>query len=167
MLQRLPPLLGQRSEVLQNDWTGYYSRYIHRFSPELGMYYDLGRHGLMIKENTTLAEHGFITKWAFTPWTESIDRKVQIGTRIPPEHAPNRVGVQHLLKDVAELEQLRADNIAQFGVADLRYVCALSSNANWHQAVTAWYQMTVADTVYKEADDFCSGHPHGRRRRGF
>ena len=83
-LQRFPSLLGQRSQVLQNDWTGQYSRYIHRFSPDLGMYYGVGRHGFWIKENTTLAEHGFIAKWAFTPWPESIDRKMQIGKRIPP-----------------------------------------------------------------------------------
>ena len=166
-LQRFPSLLGQRSQVLQNDWTGQYSRYIHRFSPDLGMYYDLGRHDLLIKEKTTLAEHGFIAKWAFTPWPESIDRKMQIGKRIPAEHVRSRMGFQHMLKDEAELEQLKTDAVAHYGVADLRYVCGLSSNATWHQAATAWYQTTGADTVYKEAEDFCSGHPQGGRRRGF
>lgn len=72
-----------------------------------------------------------------------------------------------MLKDVAELEQLKTDAVAHYGVADLRYVCGLSSNATWHQAVAAWYQTTAADTVYKEAEDFCSGHPQGGRRPGF
>jgi len=166
-LQRFPALLKQRSQVLQSEWTGEYSRFMHRLSPELGIYYGLGRHALTVKEEATLSSQGFIAEWAYTPWPESIDRKIQIRERIPPQHIKDGWGIQNNLKDVAELEKQRTSAIAQYGVADLRYTCGFSSNAKWHQAVTAWYQMTAADTIYIEADDFCSGHVQGGNRRGF
>jgi len=152
-LQRFPALLKQRSQVLQGEWTRVYSRYMHRLSPELGMYYGLGRHGIRLSENSTLSERGFIAKWAYTPWPESIDRKMQIGKRIPPDHLEKkRWGAQHDLKDVAELQERRRREIAQYGVADLRYTCGFTSR---QQAITALYQVTGANTFYREEADLC------------
>ena len=60
-----------------------YSRIMHSFD---SMEYTEGLHdgaGFPVKR---LSDEGFIAKVAFTPWPETIERKVQIGSRIPKEY---------------------------------------------------------------------------------
>jgi hypothetical protein len=41
------------------------------------------------------SDEGFIAKLAFTPWPETIQRKVQIGSRIPKEYFEKGMATHH------------------------------------------------------------------------
>lgn len=69
----------------------YYSRMIHSFD---SMEYLNGLHRAEFRVDR-FSDEGFIAKFAFTPWPEAIDRKVQIGSRIPQKHYEKGMATHH------------------------------------------------------------------------
>lgn len=70
----------------------YYSRIMHSFD---SMEYYEGLHeGAEFRVNR-FSDEGFIAKFAFTPWPETIDRKRQIGSRIPKKYFENGMATHH------------------------------------------------------------------------
>ena len=58
-----------------------YGRFLHLNS--VGTLYGPGRHQYSLKENSTGTElNGFIVKWLWTPWPESLSRKLKVGETI-------------------------------------------------------------------------------------
>ena len=79
----------------RNVWRNY-GRYLHLNS--LSYKYILGRHvyALELQPNSTGTEmDGFIVKWFWTPWPESVARKLEVGKTIPKDEAEAGVGPQH------------------------------------------------------------------------
>jgi len=89
----------------RNFWRNY-GRFLHLNS--VNYKYLLGRHRYAseLKPNTTGTEmDGFIVKWFWTPWPESVTRKLEVGKTIPKEEAEAGVGPQHtrwVMEDTAK-----------------------------------------------------------------
>ena len=102
-LLRFESLVLQRSAVLSGEWMTPYSRFVHRlrYSPTAPNPYTLGRHGLsqhrvkVDETNVLECGHGWLAKFAYSPWPECLQRKLQIGKRIPKDHLAMGVGFQH------------------------------------------------------------------------
>ena len=113
-LRRFESLVRQRSLAALGEWITGYSRFFHRLrrSASRSNPYSPGRHGLeghrvAINDNTVkVGQHGWIAKFAFTPWPESLARKLQISHRIPESDKVRGLGAQHLwTKDKMEQER--------------------------------------------------------------
>lgn len=70
----------------------YYSRIMHSFD---SMEYKEGLHEGAEFQVNRFSDEGFIAKFAFTPWPETIDRKIQIGSRIPKRYFENGMATHH------------------------------------------------------------------------
>lgn len=148
-LKRFPNLIEQRTQVTRESWINQYSRFLHRL-PRDRNYYHLGRHAIDLDEsNIALSEQGFLAKWKYTPWPESVARKMQIGSRIPKEHLARGWGFQHDLKETKHLFDIRDQDILQHGLADLRCVCDVHGNSTtWTQISQAWYEVANICPIY-------------------
>ena len=110
----------QRSLIILREWITQYSRFVHRLrhSPAAPNPYALGRHGMsqhrvkIDESNVQECAHGWIAKFAYSPWPECLQRKLQIGKRIPKDHLERRMGTQHNTT-VEKLSQERNASIAQ------------------------------------------------------
>ena len=69
-----------------------YSRIMHSFD---SMEYSEGLHHGAEFPVKRFSDEGFIAKLAFTPWPETIQRKVQIGSRIPKEYFEQGMATHH------------------------------------------------------------------------
>lgn len=70
----------------------YYSRIMHSFD---SMEYRVGVHDRINMPVDNFSDEGFIVKFAFTPWPEVIDRKIQIASRIPQELFEKGMATHH------------------------------------------------------------------------
>lgn len=70
----------------------FYSRMIHSFD---SMEYTEGLHEAAKFCVDSFSAEGFIAKFAFTPWPEAIDRKLQIASRIPEEYLDKGWATHH------------------------------------------------------------------------
>lgn len=75
-----------------NPRMNYYGRVIHT-NLQQDYKYGVGRHSLPGAQNWP--NTGFIMKFLWSPWPESLERKKQIGPRIPFKDIQQRAGVQH------------------------------------------------------------------------
>ncbi len=79
------------------DYWTHYSRFMHHNEDRSAYSYTDGRHeikGLKFFKIPMVPE-GFIMKFAFSPWPELKERKLQVGSRIPPEHVKKGFGAHH------------------------------------------------------------------------
>lgn len=153
-LKRFPNLVEQRSQVLREDWVNAYSRFVHQLPKDAKGYYSVGRHS-MPGVPYVLSKQGYIAKWMYTPWPESISRKMQIGPRIPEQHLAQNAGIQHKLSSTDELGEVRDRAMREHGVADLRALCGASIDTKWAQVSNAWYQIANVCPVYKMTGELC------------
>jgi nucleoside-diphosphate-sugar epimerase/SAM-dependent methyltransferase len=146
-LQRFPNLIEQRAQVLREPWLNEYSRFLHRL-PRDRNYYSVGRHALDACESTIAnSEQGFLAKWKYTPWPESVTRKIQFNARIPERHVARGWGWHHN-RNAGQWTEARDQAIREHGVADLRCICGTNTDMRWIQMSQAWCQVTHARPTY-------------------
>ena len=117
-LQRFVPLLQQRSQYGLWADAPQYGRFLHRLD---GAPYSTGRHALGGGIAAPTEPSGFIAKFFFSPWPQSLQRKTQIKARIPVEDTRRGFGVQHM-RDEAAIVKARDETMRIAQLWDLRDV---------------------------------------------
>jgi nucleoside-diphosphate-sugar epimerase/2-polyprenyl-3-methyl-5-hydroxy-6-metoxy-1,4-benzoquinol methylase len=150
-LKRFPNLIEQRTQVTNEPWLNQYSRFLHRLPRDRDGYYSVGRHVLHVdNSNIAISDQGFLAKWKYSPWPESVARKMQIGPRIPKDHLAQGWGFQHDLKSLAHLNETRDQALRQYGVVDLRCISDTNDgDIRWAPIRQAWYQVANVRPLYK------------------
>lgn len=106
-LYTVAPLTHEVFRVNRKDFNAssgvnyFYSRIMHSFDR---LEYGEGLHQSVEFPVQKFSNEGFIAKFSFTPWPEAIDRKVQIGCRIPQEFFEKGWATHH--RDNANVTQL-------------------------------------------------------------
>jgi hypothetical protein len=115
------PLLLQRSQYGMDprksshiQGVTSYSRYMHRLP---SVKYGFGRHD--IDANFVPSPAGFIAKYLWTPWPESLSRKAQIRARLPAFDIAHGFGAQHNT-DSERLKSVRMDVMNSWTKYDFR-----------------------------------------------
>ena len=153
-LLRFESLARQRSLIILREWIHYYSRFVQRlrYSPTAPNPYTLGRHGLTphhVKvDSVTVQEcaHGWIAKFAYSPWPECLQRKLQIGKRIPKEHLALGLGIQHDTT-VEKLAKEREKWLAQS--FELTTASPLADDPRLRMALQALYSVARPPLIFK------------------
>jgi hypothetical protein len=142
-LQRFTSLLKQRSQYLcdinnneEKHADTKSSRFIHRY---IYAPYSIGRHTL---KDTVWQWFpvGFIAKYKYTPWPETMNRRLQILGRIPPTDFAKGLGFHHNINDY-HLREERA-NIQRQPQCDLGSYTAISD------------ELMMIHRVWRETVDF-------------
>ena len=153
-LLRFESLIRQRSLIILREWITQYSRFVHRLrhSPAAPNPYSPGRHGMSqhrVKvDDTNVQEcaHGWIAKFAYSPWPECLQRKLQIGKRIPKDHFERKMGTQH--NTTAEkLAEERNASIAQS--FELTTASLFADAPQLRMALQALYSVTRPALIFK------------------
>lgn len=114
------PLVKQRNRA--NNETSQYHRYIHKNNNTTNDLYVIGRHYVRIPFVDT--PNAFIAKYLFTPWPESIPRKLQIAKRQSQRDVYYQLGLQHqctlesLTNEKIKHDADLAINFFDYGLAD-------------------------------------------------
>ena len=155
-LLRFESLIRQRSLIILREWITQYSRFVHRLrhSPAAPNPYALGRHGMsqhrvkIDESNVQECAHGWIAKFAYSPWPECLQRKLQIGKRIPKDHLERRMGTQHNTT-VEKLSQERNASIAQS--FELATAEPFADDPRLRMALHALYSVTRVALIFNNS----------------
>jgi len=112
--------------------------------------YEAGRHSLDLPDSAwSWADEGFIAKFLWTPWPESIPRKMQIGAQIPQSDFDANVGRHHHVNaDLGRLKRSREEALSASVLHDFSIPANMS--AIERQAAQDWYE-TCRGTVLVDA----------------
>ena len=146
-LTRFTSLIKQRSAFLVDpvqarqhsaDGISIYSRFLHHL--DAGLPYQPGRHAIDLPDSAwSWTEQGFIAKYTWTPWPESIARKMQIGAKIPQsEYDANRGNHHKYNADFGRLKSKREEVLRASVLHD--FSAPKDSSPIERQATTDWYE---------------------------
>lgn len=134
------PLVSQRNHAMNES--SKYNRYIHKNQNNCDNLYVVGRHHVNI--NHTDATNAIIFKYLFSPWPESIPRKLQIGKQQSLYDIQERLGAQHqcTIDSLTEERNKQLNNLAvnfyNDGLTD--HMSLLRSKLLYNQLHNTWIQ---------------------------
>lgn len=108
------PLVQQRCKYGERQT---YDRFIHRYTNHLSKYYSPGRH--FVHGPSVSAMNAMLFKYLYTPWPESLERKLQIGARQPEKDIIKGFGYHHQYSK-EKIEELH-NSAQQYASADTYY----------------------------------------------
>jgi hypothetical protein len=115
-LQHFTSLIKQRHEFVDVKYETMYDRFLH-LGTTTTHHYTVGRHSYKPafpkRPTSTTMRDGLIFKWQWTPWPESVERKLGVGKTIPESDKKRGRGTQHVrLKSHSDVYQRREIELA-------------------------------------------------------
>jgi nucleoside-diphosphate-sugar epimerase len=155
-LMRFASLVKQRSAYIIDplqaaaqsyDAVTLYSRFLHSLD---SVPYEPGRHSLDLPSSAwSWANEGFVAKFLWTPWPESIPRKMQIAAQIPQSDFDANAGRHHQVNaDLGRLKRSREEALSTSVFHD--FSIPANASAIERQAAQDWYE-TCRGTVLLDA----------------